>query len=243
MIIFAARLMLKVNSPKRRKISQLIAQRNKISLENRLHGTPFPSEATIPHKDVVFPIMALPNEILVKIFSYIPCGPSWAAVRSVCSRWLEASLIAFDPVVDDNLPLREAAMNGHLQLVKILLQDSRVNPAARDNFAIRLASAKGHLPVVRLLLEDPRVDPSAVDNYSIRYASKNGHFGVVRRLLRDSRVNPAAKNNAALERAMRGFHHDVAQLLCTDERVKQARDGRIAEREAARIIGKDIEWI
>jgi len=47
--------------------------------------------------------------------------------------------------------LIEAAEHGQLEVVKLLLKDSRVNPSARNNYAIRLAADKGHLDVVNFL--------------------------------------------------------------------------------------------
>ncbi len=83
--------------------------------------------------------------------------------------------------------------NGHIEVVNILLEDSRVDPSAKDNYASRWASYYGHIEVVNRLLEDPRVDPSAVDNYAIRLASINGHIEIVKRLLEDSRVDQCVK--------------------------------------------------
>ncbi len=39
--------------------------------------------------------------------------------------------------------VRYAAEKGYVEVVRSLLQDSRVNPAALNNFAIRLASENG----------------------------------------------------------------------------------------------------
>ena len=80
-----------------------------------------------------------------------------------------------------------ASENGHIDVVRLLLADGRVNPAASDNYAIRLASENGRTDVVRLLLADGRVDPAAKDNYAIREASCYGHVDVVRLLLADVR--------------------------------------------------------
>ena len=94
----------------------------------------------------------------------------------------------FDPSARDNYAIQSTSKNGHLVVVKLLLQDPRVDLSADNNYAIRLASEHGHLEVVKLLLQDPRVDPSADDNYAIRGASDNGHLEVVKLLLQDPRV-------------------------------------------------------
>ena len=48
-------------------------------------------------------------------------------------------------------------MNGHTDIVRMLLERSEVNPAAEDNEAIKMASANGHLDIVRMLLSSPKV--------------------------------------------------------------------------------------
>ena len=53
-----------------------------------------------------------------------------------------------------------ASANGHYNVVKLLLEDKRVNPADNNNFAIRWASEYGHYNVVKLLLGDNRVKNS-----------------------------------------------------------------------------------
>ena len=80
------------------------------------------------------------------------------------------------PSAEDNHAIREASQNGHLEIVRLLLTDSRIDPSADDNYTIREASHNGHLEVVRLLLADPRVDPSADDNFAIREAGEYGHL-------------------------------------------------------------------
>lgn len=85
-----------------------------------------------------------------------------------------------------------ASENGHSEVVKLLLNDPRVDPSVSYNSAIRFASRNGHSEVVKLLLDDPRVDPSADDNEALRQASQNGHIEVVKLLLADSRVDPSA---------------------------------------------------
>mgnify|MGYP003340515310 CR=1 FL=1 len=71
-----------------------------------------------------------------------------------------------------------AAEYGHLEVVRLLLQDSRVDPSANDNKATISASQMKHLFVVNLLLADSRVDPSARGNEALKRSNKP-----IRRLL------------------------------------------------------------
>jgi len=66
----------------------------------------------------------------------------------------------FDLDADDNWAIRVASVDGHSEVVKLLLQDPRVDPSDDDNYAILLASGNGHLEIVKLLLQDPRVKNS-----------------------------------------------------------------------------------
>jgi ankyrin repeat protein len=42
-----------------------------------------------------------------------------------------------------------AAVNGHAQVVQLLLSSSPVDPSVENNYAIGMASANGHIEVVR----------------------------------------------------------------------------------------------
>jgi ankyrin repeat protein len=109
---------------------------------------------------------------------------------------------------------------GYHEVVKLLLQDPRVNPSDNSNSAIRYASDKGYLEIVKLLLQDPRVDPSDDGNQAIRWASYYGHLEVVKLLLKDSRVDPLADSNSAIINSCNRGHHEVVKLLLQDPRVK-----------------------
>jgi len=116
-------------------------------------------------------------------------------------------------IENKNDAIKWASENGHHKVVKILLQDKRVDPSADDNCAIKWASDNGHHKVVKLLLQDKRVDPSAGDNYAIRFASENGHHEVVKLLLQHSKVDPSAEDNYAIRYASEYGHHEVVKLL------------------------------
>ncbi len=136
--------------------------------------------------------------------------------------------------------------SGHIEVVRLLLQDPRVNPAAGNNSAISGASKNGHVEVVKFLLQDPRVDPRANDNcailaasgkgyakvvqlllhdgradpdWAVVCASQYGHSEVVKLLLQDNRVNPAVCDNYALKLASKNSHADVVRVLLGDPRV------------------------
>src|SRR3984885_13830571 len=127
-----------------------------------------------------------------------------------------------------------ASKKGHHQLVNLLLNSGKVDPAADDNYAIGLASEKGHGKVVKLLLTVPDVDPAARDNYPIRYASENGHVELVKLLLKDMRVDPTADSNYAIRFASENGHTEVVKLLLAVKGVDPTADNNYAIRSASR---------
>ena len=111
--------------------------------------------------------------------------------------------------------------NGNIEIIKFLIEDSRVDPSVRDNLSIIWASINGHLEVVKLLLQDPRVDPSARNNESIIWASNYGHLEIVRLLLQDPRVDPSSRDNCSIIRASNYGHLEVVKLLLQDYRINE----------------------
>ena len=132
--------------------------------------------------------------------------------------YIEISCL-YNPKFDLNYTFRLACKNGCIEVVKLLLQDPRVDPTANDNYAFIYACENGHTEVVKLLLEDPRVDPSANNNFAIHCASENGHTEIVRLLLQDPRVDPSADNNFAIHCASQNGHIEIVRLLLQDARI------------------------
>lgn len=87
---------------------------------------------------------------------------------------------------NDKWSLNIASNNGCIEIVRLLLQDSRFNKF--PSRAIIYASYKGHLEIVELLLEDYKCDPSHLNNKAIRNASIKKHTRIVELLLFDERV-------------------------------------------------------
>ena len=108
-----------------------------------------------------------------------------------------------------------------IEMIKILLQDIKVDPSDQHNIAIIWASIKGLLDVAKLLLQDPRVDPSDQHNDAIIFASKYGHIKIVKLLLQDPRVDPSDQNNWSIRWASTNGHTEIFKLLLQDPRVKE----------------------
>ena len=79
----------------------------------------------------------------------------------------------FDPTSLHNEGFRSACANGHYEIVFLLLQDSRINPADgpsyfERNSSLKIACLNNHWRIVELLLEDSRVDPSEDNDFALR---------------------------------------------------------------------------
>jgi ankyrin repeat protein len=107
----------------------------------------------------------------------------------------------------------------HLEIIKMLLLDPRVDPAFNSNQAIVSASENNHAETVAILLSDPRINPDDRRNSAIGYASERGHIAVVELLLKDPRVNAGGDRNYALRNTFGNNHVEIAKLLLQDPKV------------------------
>jgi hypothetical protein len=124
--------------------------------------------------------------------------------------------------------LQVSAWNGHNSIVKLLLDDCRIDPSAVDNNGyncLHLSAKNGYDCIVKLLLQDGRIDPSAVDNNgynSLHLSAMDGHDSTVKLLLYDGRIDPSVINrngyNCLHFLAMDG-HDIIVKLLLEDGRV------------------------
>lgn len=110
-------------------------------------------------------------------------------------------------------------LNYHLEIIKVLLLDSRVDPSLNGNKAIISASENGLTDIVAILLSDPSINPGDHVNAPIGFAAKNGHTSVVELLLKDPRVDPIDDNNYALVEASRYNRVATVKLLLLDPRI------------------------
>lgn len=80
---------------------------------------------------------------------------------------------------DNNYPIRLASEYGHIDIVKLLLADKRVDPSYFYNLALLSACEKGYIKIVKLLLSDTRVEANCNMNDPIFYAFKNNKDEIV----------------------------------------------------------------
>jgi hypothetical protein len=88
----------------------------------------------------------------------------------------------FNPSYNNNSLVVGAYKKGHYELVKILMNDTRVDPSDQENASLLAAAAKKgdvYVNIVKLLLSDPRIYPSDRKNDIIIEALKIGNRGVI----------------------------------------------------------------
>ncbi len=121
--------------------------------------------------------------------------------------------------------LRYAVDRGHLDVVRLLLADPRVNPQVDisafvgSESLLLIAIRNDRTEIVKLLLADPRIDPAEIDNLALHVASAIGHTEIVKVLLADPRIDPASTNNWALQTAAGNGHVEIVKVLLADPRV------------------------
>eukprot|EP01126_Amoeba_proteus_P064703 TRINITY_DN9085_c0_g1_i4.p1 TRINITY_DN9085_c0_g1~~TRINITY_DN9085_c0_g1_i4.p1 ORF type:complete len:539 (+),score=110.57 TRINITY_DN9085_c0_g1_i4:525-2141(+) len=163
---------------------------------------------------------------MIKTSSVDPTAHNCHALFIACQEGLE-ELVKFylrqkSPKydVEGENPLVPAAENNHVGVVKLLLQDSRINPARDQSFALQVATQAGNTKIAKILLSYPSVNPGEYDDNVVKMAAQNGHVEIVKLLLAHQNVNPASENNFALQMACEDGHTEVVKLLLSDPRVK-----------------------
>ena len=133
--------------------------------------------------------------------------------------------LSFLPNFDDNQAFQLSARLGHIEIVELLLNDKRIDPAVVTIPQIlgspcTINSNKTNYNIVELLLKNKIIDPSIDYNYAIIYSSKFGHEQIVDLLLKDKRVDPSDHRNCSIRHSYEHKHKKITQLLWKDQRVK-----------------------
>jgi hypothetical protein len=125
-------------------------------------------------------------------------------------------------LVSDNAALqaefRRVIETGDCDVVALLLEDGRADPAANHSESLVIACIPGNTDLVALLLKDGRADPAADESGALVEAAIKGHTHVVERLLLDGRADPGVNGSYALREASARGHVDVVSLLLENER-------------------------
>ena len=146
-------------------------------------------------------------------------------------------------------PLTWAAIRGHEEIVKMLLERGDVNPnlvhSGRDQTPLMWAAQLGHEGVVKVFLEREVVNPSQANSvYGLTllyFAAVNGHEGIVKMLLEREDINPnqvlAGYSATPLSFAALYGNEGVVKILLEREdinpNIADTNDGRTPLSDAA----------
>ena len=126
-------------------------------------------------------------------------------------------------------PFYSACGNGYIEIIKLLLNDQRVdiNKASNDGWTpFYSACSNGHIEIIKLLLNDNRVDINKTenDNFTItkkcwtpfHRACEKGNLEVVKLFLNEKRISIRKKTNegkTALEIAKEENHSTIVKSI------------------------------
>lgn len=110
----------------------------------------------------------------------------------------------------DNVALRYASNEGHIEVVKLLVKHG-ADIHARDNSSLRYAARYGHLEVVKHLIENG-ADIHAGEDYALRWAADSGYFEVVKYLVENG-ADIHAREDSAYSWSLSNGHTEVAEYL------------------------------
>ncbi len=119
----------------------------------------------------------------------------------------------------NDIALRYSSGNGHLEIVKYLveLKPDGANIHANDDLALRNSSGNGHLEIVKYLVElkPDGANIHVKDDEALRLASYYGHLDIVRYLveLKPDGANIHARDDSSLIHAGANGHLDVVKYL------------------------------
>lgn len=128
----------------------------------------------------------------------LPTALYWASRNGSCRSVVRLLHTAVDPdskVIDRQSPLCVAAQLGHLEVVKALVTDQRVNVnfEGKDRRSpLSMAAGSGNVELVKWLLSDERIKPDQEDSKGrtpLFWAIDGNYPGIIRLFASDPRVN------------------------------------------------------
>jgi len=126
---------------------------------------------------------------------------------------------------DLNYQIQDMCMYGRLDMIKLLLNDPRIDPSGHP---IITASRFGRLEIVRELLKHPRVDPRFEQNGAFECAAVNGHFKILKMLLESSKISLSERRSIETFLGRRALHnyHTPPDWVTIDMNLPRSSYGR-----------------
>lgn len=111
---------------------------------------------------------------------------------------------------DIEMAFKRAVFDGHLKTIKILIEMG-ADPNCENDYSIRWAAHNGHLLVVKYLVS-MGADIRSNDDCPVRWAAENGHFEIVKYLY-SLGANVLSRDNYALRSAAERGYLKVVEFL------------------------------
>jgi ankyrin repeat protein len=134
--------------------------------------------------------------------------------------------------------LHYAAANGHLDCVRILIEEFKLDVNAQDDHEktpLHHAAANGHADCARILIEEPKLDVNAQDDHEktpLHHAIDNSHAECVRILIEEPKLEVNAQDDklkTPLHYAAANGHLECIRILMQQPNIKlnvKDKDGR-----------------
>jgi len=129
---------------------------------------------------------------------------------------LEQNLV---PILIKNYAVQLAGQYNKIEIMKLLLTYSDLDPNANEGCALQQACENGNIEIVKILLSDDRIDCSLHNNAPIVLACQNGNIEILKLLLKKLNVDPSVDNNRALAASCRNGYLEIAKILLADKRI------------------------
>jgi ankyrin repeat protein len=126
------------------------------------------------------------------------------------------------PDIYCNYPIGLAVSTGHVDIIKLLLKDKRVDPfefySEEDSYdALSTSCNYGNIEIVKLLLNDSRVNQYSIHR-AIHWASIGGFLDIVKLLLKNPLVDPSFAYNKSLYEVSKNGYLDILKLLLQNKK-------------------------
>jgi ankyrin repeat protein len=129
-----------------------------------------------------------------------------------------------DPSIADSFSFRLAAENGHANIVRLFINDKRINVNAQDEYAIKQACEENHYEVVKILMDHPSVSFLTDPNSPVLVDSVHHGGKLLRTLFADTKIGyPAVGRGTRLNKlfgyARVNYCLETCKILLADLRV------------------------
>ncbi|KAJ3253176.1 hypothetical protein HK103_000817 [Boothiomyces macroporosus] len=117
-----------------------------------------------------------------------------------------------NPSIDRNYALIHASQLNRHRIIRLMLDDERIDPAMDDCYAFRIAVDENNTETVKTFLNDPRIDPAAANNYAFKCSIEENKLDILK-LLVEKGVSPSVENNYGIFNSCSMGHTSIVEYL------------------------------